>query len=122
MSALYLGTGKLEKYLVSKLNKKLKSEPNLKLTVLLDYMRGTRINAKTGESSLTMLKSLKIENFRKNARLGFFHMPDTGLLKGKYSNSPLREVFGVHHIKAHVFDNNILITGANLSEDYFSDR
>ena len=49
-------------------------------------------------------------------------MPDTGMLKGKYSESPLREIFGVHHIKAHVFDNNVLVTGANLSEDYFSDR
>lgn len=28
----------------------------------------------------------------------------------------------MHHIKAHVFDNNVLITGANLSEDYFTDR
>lgn len=34
----------------------------------------------------------------------------------------VKEVFGVHHIKAHVFDNNILITGANLSEDYFTNR
>jgi len=44
------------------------------------------------------------------------------LLKGKFSNSPLREIFGVHHIKAHVFDNSVMITGANLSEDYFTDR
>jgi len=44
------------------------------------------------------------------------------LLKGKFSNSPLREIFGVHHMKAHVFDNSVMITGANLSEDYFTDR
>ena len=49
-------------------------------------------------------------------------MPDTGMMKGRMSDSPLREIFGVHHIKAHVFDNNVLITGANLSEDYFTDR
>ena len=49
-------------------------------------------------------------------------MPDTGVLKGRFSESPLREIFGVHHIKAHVFDDNVLITGANLSEDYFTDR
>jgi CDP-diacylglycerol---glycerol-3-phosphate 3-phosphatidyltransferase len=54
--------------------------------------------------------------------VGFYHNPDTGMLKGKMSNSPLREIFGVHHMKAHVFDNNVLITGANLSEDYFTDR
>jgi CDP-diacylglycerol---glycerol-3-phosphate 3-phosphatidyltransferase len=55
-------------------------------------------------------------------RCGFYHNPDTGFLKGKGSQSPLREIFGVHHIKAHVFDSNVLITGANLSEDYFTDR
>lgn len=55
-------------------------------------------------------------------RVGFYHNPDTGMLKGKFSNSPLREIFGVHHMKAHVFDNNVMITGANLSEDYFTDR
>ena len=50
MSALYLGTGKLEKYLVEKLNQKVKNNADLRLTVLLDYMRGTRIN-RQNESS-----------------------------------------------------------------------
>ena len=85
-------------------------------------MRGTRIHSKSGESSLSLLKPLKVDNFKRNVRVGFFHMPDTGFFQGKYFDSPLREIFGVHHIKAHVFDNNVLITGANLSEDYFSDR
>jgi hypothetical protein len=47
----------------------------------------------------------------KNVRIGFFHHPDTGALKGKYFSGPMKEIFGVHHIKAHVFDNNVLITG-----------
>lgn len=34
----------------------------------------------------------------------------------------LKEIFGVHHMKLHVFDNNVLITGANLSQDYFTNR
>lgn len=55
-------------------------------------------------------------------RCALWHHPDTGYLKGKGSGGPLREIFGVHHIKAHVFDSNVLITGANLSEDYFTDR
>jgi CDP-diacylglycerol--glycerol-3-phosphate 3-phosphatidyltransferase len=121
MTALYLGTGKLEKYLVNKLNTKVKTNEQLKLTLLLDYMRGTRIG-RDGTSSLQMLKPLKLDNFNRPIRVGFYHNPDTGLFKGKFSNSPLREIFGVHHMKAHVFDNNILITGANLSEDYFTDR
>ena len=84
-------------------------------------MRGTRIN-RDSSSSLQLVKDLKLKNFGKSVRLGFYHNPDTGILKGKLMNSPLREVFGVHHMKAHVFDNNVLITGANLSEDYFTDR
>lgn len=122
MSALYLGTGKLEQYLVQKLNSKLKKEPGLKVNVLFDYMRGTRV-VKDGTSSLDLMVPLKREHFQRDLRVGFWHHPDTGVLKGKYlQTSPLREVFGVHHIKAHVFDNTVLITGANLSEDYFTDR
>ena len=34
----------------------------------------------------------------------------------------LKEIFGVHHMKLHVIDNNVLITGANLSHDYFTNR
>ena len=44
------------------------------------------------------------------------------MMKGRFSESGIREIFGVHHIKAHVFDDDVLITGANLSEDYFTDR
>ena len=110
MSALYLGTGKLEQYLLEWLSNKIETTPNLKFNLLLDFMRGTRIN-KDGSSSLQLAKVLKEKHFMKNVRVGFFHHPDTGFLKGKYSNGPMKEIFGVHHIKAHVFDHNVLITG-----------
>ena len=89
--------------------------------MLFDYMRGTRIN-RDGQSTLQMIKPLKQKHFLRDIRMSLYHNPDTGFSKGKGSNSPLREIFGVHHIKAHVFDSNIMITGANLSEDYFTDR
>jgi CDP-diacylglycerol--glycerol-3-phosphate 3-phosphatidyltransferase len=38
------------------------------------------------------------------------------------NESPLREVFGIHHMKFYIFDNDVIITGANLSEDYFTTR
>lgn len=85
-------------------------------------MRGTRLS-KSGDNTLGLVMPLKRNFFNRNIRIGFFHHPDTGFFKGKYASaSPLREIFGVHHIKAHVFDNNVMITGANLSEDYFTDR
>jgi CDP-diacylglycerol---glycerol-3-phosphate 3-phosphatidyltransferase len=36
--------------------------------------------------------------------------------------NPLDEIFGVFHIKCYIIDNDIILTGANLSEEYFSDR
>ena len=111
MSALYLGTGKLEQYLVDRLENKLQTTPMLKMNILLDYMRGTRTD-REGRSSLSLLKPLKEKHLlRPTLRLGFWHHPDTGFLKGKYFSGPMKEVFGVHHMKAHVFDHNVLITG-----------
>lgn len=111
MSALYLGTGKLEQYLVEKLDNKLSTNQNIKMNILLDYMRGTRISSKDGSSSLNLLKGLKQKHLMRNLKIGFWHHPDTGLLKGKFFSGPMKEIFGVHHIKAHVFDHNVVITG-----------
>ena len=34
----------------------------------------------------------------------------------------MSEVIGVCHLKAYVFDNDVLISGANLSTTYFTKR
>jgi CDP-diacylglycerol--glycerol-3-phosphate 3-phosphatidyltransferase len=36
--------------------------------------------------------------------------------------NPLNEVAGVFHIKAYIVDDTLILSGANLSEEYFSDR
>lgn len=59
MSALYMGTGKLEQYLVERLDSKLQTNQELKLTMLMDYMRGTRNNSKDGMSSYQLVRYLK---------------------------------------------------------------
>ena len=111
MSALYLGTGKLEKYLVERLDNKLDTNQSLKMNILLDYMRGTRVNSKDNQSSLSLLRPLTEKHVNRNLRIGFWHHPDTGFWQGKHLEGPMREIFGVHHIKAHVFDHNVVITG-----------
>ena len=121
MSALYLGTGKLEQFLLEQLDRKMQASEHIRINMLFDFMRGTRTN-RNGDSTQTLLRPLKQKHYQRDLRMGFYHNPNTGWLKGKASNGPLREIFGVHHIKAHVFDSNVLITGANLSEDYFTDR
>ena len=32
------------------------------------------------------------------------------------------EILSVYHIKSYIFDNNMIISGANLSNDYFTTR
>jgi phosphatidylserine/phosphatidylglycerophosphate/cardiolipin synthase-like enzyme len=36
--------------------------------------------------------------------------------------NPYNEIAGVFHIKCYIFDNDMIISGANLSEEYFADR
>ena len=56
LSALYLGTGNLEKKLVGTLKDRLKNQKILRVKVLLDWCRGTRLS--NGESSATVLADL----------------------------------------------------------------
>jgi len=122
MSALYIGTGKKEKFLLDRINSKLESNKDIKVNILVDYMRGTRENRKQ-ESTKSMLAELCNRNSNhKFLRCGLFHQPYKTRVLSNVTPSVVHEVLGVHHIKAHVFDNNVLITGANLSEDYFTNR
>lgn len=59
ISSLYLGTGKIEQFLVDELLKALQRKPNLKVTILLDHQRGLRLEK--GENSLTMLSKIITE-------------------------------------------------------------
>lgn len=34
----------------------------------------------------------------------------------------VNEVIGVSHVKAYIFDDDVIISGANLSSDYFTVR
>ena len=36
--------------------------------------------------------------------------------------SPLNEVAGVFHMKAYIVDDEMVLSGTNLSEEYFDDR
>ena len=82
-------------------------------------MRGSRPDRDL-KSSESLLKPLHLE-FHENFELHLFQHPTPPSIISEI-NSPLKEIFGVHHIKAFVFDDTVLLTGANMSEDYFTDR
>ena len=70
-----------------------------------------------------MVEELKTSNHHNNnIRLGFYKNPNTPRIFNTYEDSSLREIFGLHHMKLYIFDNDVMISGANLSESYFTTR
>ncbi|KRX56176.1 CDP-diacylglycerol--glycerol-3-phosphate 3-phosphatidyltransferase, mitochondrial, partial [Trichinella sp. T9] len=117
LCSLYIGTGEMERDLIASLRKAMNANESLKVDILLDFNRARRGN----ENSCTMLSSLKHDyDYRVNVAL--FHSP---MLRGplkKLLSERVNEILGVQHMKVYLFDNFVLISGANLSHDYFTKR
>lgn len=106
----------MELYLSDLLFNKIDINKDFRLNILLDHSRGRRGNIISAYDTLKSLKS----NFHPN------HNVRIGFLKNfrpfsKMVNS-FQESRGVQHMKMAVFDNNVILTGANLSDSYFTDR
>lgn len=114
LSTLYLGNGTLERKLVNELEEALIRCPELRMNILIDYLRGTREGEK---SSAAILKRLT-----PRAAVYLFHTPHLrGLLK-RFLPERTNEIVGLQHMKLYIFDDNVLISGANLSDSYFTCR
>ncbi|KAL3076829.1 hypothetical protein niasHT_033731 [Heterodera trifolii] len=123
LSALYLGTDALEQRLVHRLAvaaKSVATKRPVEVRILLDFFRATRgATANDGKSSTTMLAPLCIYD---NVEVRLFHTPKLrGLLKSVLPERT-NEIVGLQHMKFFVFDDTVLITGANLSDQYFVNR
>lgn len=144
MSALYIGTGPLEQELLDVVAESLGSNPGLQALLLFDALRSTRkVRAEDGagspsgstkfRSSTDMLTQMLLADSAKwrsvrrlqhdnRIRVALYRTPD--LTKGleRILPSRLNEVVGVCHMKAFIFDNHVLMSGANLSSSYFTNR
>lgn len=114
--SLYLGIGKLEQNLVSAMINNLKMNSNLKINILLDFTRGTR-GVKNSQTTLHNLIKKK-DNFC----LSLYHTPALRGLTKRFAPSRWNELFGLQHMKLYMFDDTVIISGANLSNDYFTNR
>ncbi|OQR67545.1 CDP-diacylglycerol--glycerol-3-phosphate 3-phosphatidyltransferase, partial [Tropilaelaps mercedesae] len=120
LSALYLGTGDLEATFVQNLRQAVTNNSNkLQLTVLLDYTRGSRGEAC---SSRTMLSPLIDEFGPHRVRVSLFHSPFLRGIARWLLPHKWNEIVGLQHIKVYIFDDNVILSGANLSNQYFDQR
>lgn len=117
LASLYLGTGQMENNFVQSLRKSLQAQSSLKVTVLLDFARGTR-----GENnSKTMLLPL-LRDFGEQVQLSLYHTPNLRGMTKRLAPARWNELLGLQHMKVYLFDDAVLISGANLSNDYFTNR
>ena len=119
MSALYLGTDQKEKKLVETIKDSLARNDKLRVKFLLDWCRGTRMVK--GESSSSLLCQLK-STADARCQMSFYHTPHLRGWVKRLLPSKWNETVGLQHCKVYVFDDSLIISGANLSQDYFTSR
>ncbi|CAI7661543.1 unnamed protein product [Penicillium glandicola] len=118
LSTLYIG--KTEHDLIDTLSQALRGNPDLKVSILTDALRGTRETPNASCASL--LCSLVEEYGPERVEIRMFHTPNLTGLRKKWIPSRINEGWGLQHMKLYGIDDEIILSGANLSEEYFTSR
>lgn len=119
IASLYWGTGKLEQQLVDDIQMNVRRNAELKVNVLLDFARGTRGDGRR-PTSKDMFRSLM--DGSENFTLSLYHTPNLRGLTKRFVPNRWNELIGLQHMKVYVVDNTVILSGANLSDDYFKNR
>lgn len=117
LSTLYIG--KTEHELVSTIHEALSKSPNLKVSILTDALRGTREDPEPSCASL--LASLVVD-FPDQVEIRMYHTPNLTGLRKRLIPKRINEGWGLQHIKLYGVDDEVILSGANLSSDYFTNR
>lgn len=108
IATLYIGDSEMERNLMAELGRC--RSRNVRVDVLIDGNRGKRKGLISTKQLLSELApAAKINEFFVSAK--------TSLLPSR-----IREVLGTQHMKYIVVDDTVVITGANLSRIYFTNR
>ncbi|KAF2488628.1 CDP-diacylglycerol-glycerol-3-phosphate 3-phosphatidyltransferase [Lophium mytilinum] len=118
LSTLYIG--KTEHELISTIREALLKNPNLQVSFLTDALRGTRETPLPSCASL--LVPLVAEFGPKRVEIRMFHTPNLTGVRKKVIPRRINEGWGLQHMKLYGVDEELIISGANLSDDYFTNR
>lgn len=119
IASLYIGTDQLESQLVKDIEQNVCNNSQLQVNILIDFTRGTR-----GEKNQTSSKKLlqQLLNTSTNTSLSLYHTPKLRGIKKRVMPNRWNELIGLQHMKIYVADHTVIISGANLSNDYFKNR
>jgi CDP-diacylglycerol--glycerol-3-phosphate 3-phosphatidyltransferase len=118
LSTLYIG--KTEHELISTIRTALAANPKLRVSFLTDSLRGTRETPEP--SSASLLTPLIAEFGSERVEVHMYHTPNLTGLRKKYIPKRINEGWGLQHMKLYGIDDEIIMSGANLSSDYFTNR
>ncbi|KAK3590846.1 hypothetical protein CHS0354_024584 [Potamilus streckersoni] len=124
LASLYLGIGELEQDLVNSIQEACQhaeesGNKNFEVHILLDYTRGSRGQ---NENSRTMLLPLLKEFTNRIVHIHLYHAPDLRGFVKYILPERWNEAIGLSHIKIYLVDDSVIISGANLSDSYFTNR
>ncbi|KKA28623.1 hypothetical protein TD95_004985 [Thielaviopsis punctulata] len=118
LATLYIG--KTERDLIDTLQTALRANPELRVSILTDALRGTR--EAPNPSSASLLAPLVTEFGPERVEIRMYHTPNLTGLRKKYIPKRINEGWGLQHMKLYGIDDEIILSGANLSTDYFTNR
>lgn len=118
LSTLYIGKSEYE--LISALREALvRGGPELKMSILTDALRGTR---ESPDASCASLLAPLAAEFPDQVEIRMYHTPNLTGLRKRLIPKRINEGWGLQHIKLYGFDDEVILSGANLSNDYFTNR
>ncbi|KAF6012551.1 hypothetical protein HII13_001602 [Brettanomyces bruxellensis] len=117
LSSLYIG--RYQDDLIDCISRAMDKNPKLRVEILVDYLRSTR--DAPGDSTASLLASLA-SDFGDRIDIRLYHTPKLHGLTEMLMPKRFNEGFGLQHMKIYGFDNEVMLSGANLSEDYFTNR
>ncbi|KAI1918682.1 CDP-diacylglycerol--glycerol-3-phosphate 3-phosphatidyltransferase [Ophidiomyces ophidiicola] len=118
LSTLYIGRSELE--LINTISQSLRENPDLTVSILTDCLRGTRESP--DPSCASLLASLVEEHGSNRVEIRMFHTPNLVGFRKRHVPKRINEGWGLQHMKLYGIDDEIILSGANLSNDYFTNR
>ena len=118
LSTLYIG--REEHSLIACLRSALLARPALRVSILTDALRGTR-EAPSAPCSASLLAGLAAD-FPARVEVRMYHTPTLNGWRKRLAPRRVDEGWGLQHMKAYGSERGVLLSGANLSRDYFVDR
>ena len=117
LSTLYIGRSEHE--LISNIRHALAQNNNLKVSILTDALRGTRESPNPSCASLVAPLAAEFPN---QVEVRMYHTPNLTGLRKRFIPKRINEGWGLQHMKLYGIDDELILSGANLSNDYFTNR